>query len=83
MAVEVEELILQPFRDVVERAKEAVENAETGEQDEPEVAKLMFRSARALMKEGERALQRLQPLWDGRVAEYGRAFTEVMRNNGK
>lgn len=83
MAVEVEELILQPFRDVVERAKEAIENAESGKEDEPEVAKLMFRSARSLVKEGERALQRLQPLWDGRVAQHGPAFTEVMRNNGK
>lgn len=83
MAVEVEELILQPFRDVVERAKEAVENAETSKQDDPEVAKLMLRASRSLAREGERALQRLQPLWDGRVAQHGPAFTEAMRNNGE
>ncbi|RYP65330.1 hypothetical protein DL769_006345 [Monosporascus sp. CRB-8-3] len=82
MVVDVKELILQPFHEVVERGKEAVANAEAGGH-EPGVAKLMLKSARALEREGERALQRLQPLWDGRVAQYGNSFTEAMRDNEK
>ncbi|RYP31751.1 hypothetical protein DL767_005571 [Monosporascus sp. MG133] len=79
MVVDVKELFLQPFHEVVERGKEAVANAEAGGH-EPGVAKLMLKSARALEREGERALQRLQPLWDERVAQYGNSFTEAMRD---
>ncbi|RYP18026.1 hypothetical protein DL765_004142 [Monosporascus sp. GIB2] len=82
MVFDVKKLILQPFHEVVERGKEAVANAEA-DGHEPGVAKLMLKSARALEKEGERALQRLQPLWDGRVAQYGNSFTEAMRDNGE
>lgn len=83
MVVEVEELILQPFRDVTDIAKQAIQNAEAAEEDEPEVARVMLKSARSLVKEGDRGLQRLQPLWDGRVAQYGVIFTEAMRGNGE
>ena len=83
MAIDVEQLILQPFRDVVERGKEAAGNAEFSGEDGSEVAKAMLKSARTLVREGERALQRLQPLWDERVAQHGDAFVEAMRDNGK
>ena len=83
MAIDVEQLILQPFRDVVERGKEAAGNAESTGDDEPGVAKAMLKSARTLVREGERALQRLQPLWDERVAQHGDTFVEAMRDNGK
>ena len=83
MAIGVEQLILQPFRDVVERGKEAAENAESDGADEAGVAKAMQKSARTLVKEGERALQRLQPLWDERLARDGDAFAEAMRDNGR
>ncbi|RYP91549.1 hypothetical protein DL770_002329 [Monosporascus sp. CRB-9-2] len=87
MVVDVKELILQPFHEVVQRGREAVANAEAGGHEpgvhEPGVAKLMLKSARALEREGERALQRLQPLWDGRVAQYGNSFTEAMTDKEK
>ncbi|RYP46602.1 hypothetical protein DL768_007224 [Monosporascus sp. mg162] len=82
MVVDAKELILQPFHEVVERGREAVANAEAGGH-EPGVAKLMLKSARALEREGERALQRLQPLWDGRAAQYGNSFTEAMTDKEK
>lgn len=84
MAIDVEQLILQPFRDVVERGKEASENAGSeGADNEAGVTKVMLKSARTLIKEGERALQRLQPLWDERLARDGDAFAEAMRDNGR
>ncbi|KAI1375733.1 hypothetical protein F4677DRAFT_115134 [Hypoxylon crocopeplum] len=93
MAIEVEELVIQPFREVVERGKEAVANAEAatdGDADEnsadaPDAqnAASMLRAARSLVREGERALQRLIPLWKERVDKYGDSFTEAMRQNDR
>ncbi|KAI1467736.1 uncharacterized protein F4812DRAFT_459837 [Daldinia caldariorum] len=93
MAIDVEELFIQPFREVVERGKEAVANAETAagsgkdEDDadpssEQDVAD-MLKAARSLVKEGERALQRLLPLWQERVDKHGDAFREAMRQNDR
>ncbi|KAI1136831.1 hypothetical protein F5Y05DRAFT_88437 [Hypoxylon sp. FL0543] len=98
MAIDVEELLIQPFREVVQRAKEAVANAEaaavsggdggdgdeddTDPSDRPDVAD-MLKAARSLEREGERALQRLLPLWKERVDKYGDAFTESMRQNDR
>ncbi|KAI1453126.1 hypothetical protein F4805DRAFT_386893 [Annulohypoxylon moriforme] len=93
MAIDVEELVIQPFREVVERGKEAVANAEAandgGENEEDadqptdQDAADMLKAARSLLREGERALQRLLPLWKERVDKYGDAFTEAMRQNDK
>ncbi|KAI2610526.1 hypothetical protein GGR54DRAFT_370040 [Hypoxylon sp. NC1633] len=99
MAIDAEELIIQPFREVVERGKEAVNNAEaavaaaaavsdgtdqnTTEASQTLDATAMLRTARSLVKEGDRALQRLLPLWKERVDKYGDAFTESMRQNDR
>ncbi|KAI8962943.1 hypothetical protein F5Y11DRAFT_171190 [Daldinia sp. FL1419] len=93
MAIEVEELLIQPFREVVERGKEAVANAEAaagsgtdeGGADLSDVQDVadMLKAARSLVKEGERALQRLLPLWQERVDQHGDAFTETMRQNDR
>ncbi|KAI2617722.1 hypothetical protein GGS26DRAFT_576135 [Hypomontagnella submonticulosa] len=93
MAIDVEELVIQPFREVVEHGREAVANAEAtagAGPDENDVestsqqnATDMLKAARSLVKEGERALQRLLPLWKERVDKYGDAFTEAMRQNDK
>ncbi|ODA76358.1 hypothetical protein RJ55_08204 [Drechmeria coniospora] len=50
----VSELVLAPFRDIVDKAGRAAENA-AGEQP-------MLRAAQNLIKEGDRALHRLEPL---------------------
>ncbi len=88
MAIEVEELIIQPFREVVERGKEAVANAQAAidadiEESNSQDLQNILKSAQSLVREGERGLQRLLPLWKERLDKYGEAFTEAMRHNGK
>ncbi|KAI1504535.1 hypothetical protein F5X99DRAFT_18637 [Biscogniauxia marginata] len=82
MGIDVEELIIQPFREVVERGREAIANAEACDHDEDAgSSEHMLRSARALVKEGERALHKLTPLWQSQVDKHGDAFKEALRYN--
>lgn len=80
MGVDAEILILGPFREVVDRGKEAVTNAQ--DNANAENAKHMLKAAQAVAKEGERALKRLQPLWDGQVDKYGDTFTNALSQDG-
>ncbi|KAF9875149.1 sh3 domain containing protein [Colletotrichum karsti] len=81
MAVDVEELIITPFREVVERAREAIANAEAAQDDNPDLSKEMMKSAQVISKEGERALKRLQPLWDSQVEKHGDSFKDMISEN--
>ncbi|GJC84744.1 hypothetical protein ColLi_07582 [Colletotrichum liriopes] len=81
MAVDIEELIILPFREVVERGKEATTNAEEAQNEDPEQAKQMMKFATMITKEGERALKRLQPLWDNQVEKHGDMFKEIIADN--
>ncbi|KZL85968.1 sh3 domain-containing protein [Colletotrichum incanum] len=81
MAVDVEELIILPFHEVVERGKEAITNAEEAQNEDPELAKQMMKFATIITKEGERALKRLQPLWDNQVEKHGDMFKEIIADN--
>lgn len=83
MAVDVEELIITPFQEVVERGQDAVTNAQAAEDDDPEMATQMARAAQALVKEGDRALKRLQPIWDAHVDKFGDAFKDAIRDSGE
>ncbi len=83
MAVDIEELIIAPFREVVERGKEAVAHAEGASEDDEDVSKQMSKAAKAVVREGERALKRLQPLWDSQVEKYGDTFKSGMSKNGE
>lgn len=82
MGVDAEVLILGPFREVAERGKEAIANAQDVGDLDHEHAKYMLKAAQAVAKEGERALKRLQPLWDGQVGKYGDTFTNALSQNG-
>lgn len=82
MGVDAEVLILGPFREVVERGREAVSNAEDLEDEDPELSNSMLKAAQSVIKEGERALKRLQPLWDGQVEKYGDDFRNGLSQNG-
>jgi hypothetical protein len=83
MAVDVEELIIRPFREVVERGKEAADNADAaGDDVDAELSKAMAKAARSVLKEGERALKRIQPLWDSQVERFGDSFKNSIRQNG-
>ncbi|KAI1075552.1 hypothetical protein F5B20DRAFT_559361 [Whalleya microplaca] len=81
MAVSVEELVLEPFREVMERGNEAVANAEAIRDVDPDASKQMLRSARSLAREGERALQKVPPIWKSQVDKLGGAFIEAIRQN--
>lgn len=82
MGVDAEDLFLGPFREVAERGKEAIANARDIDDAENEDAKIMLKAAQAVAKEGERALKKLQPLWDGQVGKYGGVFTDALSQNG-
>ena len=64
---------------------EAVANAEAAlaEDEASELAERMLKAARGLVKEGDRALQRIQPLWTAQADKYGDAFREAMRDHGR
>jgi hypothetical protein len=82
MAIDVEELIIHPFRELVEKGNEAVDNAAAAEGEDAELSKRMAKAAKAVVKEGERALKKLQPLWDSQVEKYGDSFKKSMSQNG-
>lgn len=82
MGVDAEVLLLGPFKEVVERGKEALANAEDAGEENAELSRLMLKAAQGVVKEGERALKRLQPLWDGQIEKYGDAFRDGLGQNG-
>ena len=82
MAVDAEDLIIQPFQELVERANDAIKNAEEGSGADPERSKQMLKAAQNVVKEGDRALQKIQPLWLGQVEKHGDAFREAISENG-
>lgn len=83
MGVDAEVLILGPFKEVVERGREAVTNAEDAGEEDVELSTLMLKAAHGVVKEGERAMKRLQPLWDSQVEKYGDAFRNGLSQNGR
>ncbi|OAA80907.1 RING finger domain-containing protein [Akanthomyces lecanii RCEF 1005] len=70
---EVNVLTLKPFRDVVEEASTALENA--GEND------VMRKAAKKLLREGEKAVKLIEPQCTKRLAEYGDNFLNALREN--
>lgn len=72
---DVENLVIKPFQELVNVGNTAVENA--GD------FLPMLKAAQNLTKEGERALKRLQPICKKNFDEYGRAFVNEVRENGK
>ncbi|KAK8119384.1 uncharacterized protein PG998_004010 [Apiospora kogelbergensis] len=69
MPADAESFVIHPFQELVKIAKEAAANAEAGQSDDPERSKSMLKSARGLIKEGERALQKITPFGTPRVLE--------------
>ncbi|KAI3532380.1 hypothetical protein CSPX01_13478 [Colletotrichum filicis] len=81
MAVDVEELILAPFREVVERGEESAKNAHDAQDEDPETSREMAKSASTIAKEGQRALKRLRPLWNSQFEKHGDVFKETIAEN--
>ncbi|POR31906.1 Uncharacterized protein TPAR_07881 [Tolypocladium paradoxum] len=69
----VTDLVIAPFRDIVEKGKTAADNAGDSQP--------MLKAAQALVKEGERALKRIEPLCEKRLDEYGSNFADALKEN--
>ena len=72
---DIQDLVVTPFRDIVEKGKTAVE---TAGDDKP-----MLKAAQSLVKEGERALKRIEPLCRKHLEEYGSNFLDALKENGE
>lgn len=71
---DVAELVLTPFRDIVDKGKTALANA--GD------LQPMLKAAQSLLKEGERALKKIEPLCRKNLDEYGASFLAALKENG-
>ncbi|KAH7035429.1 uncharacterized protein B0I36DRAFT_318339 [Microdochium trichocladiopsis] len=78
MADEVERLITAPFKEIVEKGNLAVENSKDAPED---VAKAMLKAAQGLIKEGDRALKKMDPLCERHLADYGANFVIAIKEN--
>lgn len=70
----IEDLVLAPFRDIVVKGNLAAKNADDGGNDE------MPKAAQSLVKEGERALKKIEPLCLKKVEEYGISFVDAVKD---
>ncbi|KAH9897227.1 hypothetical protein F4778DRAFT_783326 [Xylariomycetidae sp. FL2044] len=74
----VDQLVLAPFKEIVEKGNTAVENARAAGQDAPAP---MLKASQGLIKEGERALKRLEPLCTRNYDEYGHNFIDAVKEH--
>ncbi|KAM4056994.1 variant SH3 domain-containing protein [Hirsutella rhossiliensis] len=66
-------LVVAPFRDIIDKGRTAVGNAAR--------SRTMLKAARDLVKEGERALNRLEPICWRYYEAYGSDFIDALRKN--
>ncbi|KAI1079199.1 hypothetical protein F5B20DRAFT_545378 [Whalleya microplaca] len=78
MADEVERLAIAPFREIIEKGTVAIENASNAGE---EISPLMLKVAQNLVKEGERALKRIEPLCTRNYDEFGSNFIDAIKEN--
>lgn len=72
----VDDLVLAPFRDIVAHGEAAINNAEDSGDGE------MLRAAQTLVKEGERALKKIELVCRNSHDEYGPNFVDALMDNG-
>jgi len=81
-----EDLLIRPLRDVISIGNAAVTNAtlvppqNSGSAHDVDP---MTRAAYALVREGQRALNKVQLVWQDQVNKYGDSFREIMVQQGK
>lgn len=80
MADDIEYLILAPFRDIIEKGNVTVQNAD---QAEGFRANQMKKAGTSLLKEGKRAIKRLNCLCQKHLEEAGQCFVEFVKDEGK
>ncbi|KAI2469885.1 hypothetical protein F4781DRAFT_203562 [Annulohypoxylon bovei var. microspora] len=78
MADEVERLAIAPFREIVDKGNVAIGNAPNADE---ETSPLMLKAAQNLLREGERALKRIEPLCTKNLEEYGVNFVDAIKEN--
>ena len=78
---DVERLVISPFREIVEKGNTAIDNAQNADDDSS--APAMLKAAQALVKEGERALKRVEPLCRKNFDEYGTNFIEAIKDHSE
>lgn len=78
MSEEVERLAIAPFREIVEKGNVAIGNAPNADE---ETSPLMLKAAQNLLREGERALKRIEPLCTKNFDEYGVNFVDAIKEN--
>lgn len=71
---DVSDLVVSPFRDIVEKGLAAVENA--GD------VQPMLKDAQDLVKEGRRAVKRIEPVCKKHLEAYGTNFLVALKENG-
>ena len=72
----VRDLVFAPFADIADKAKAAVENAK--EADNP----AMLKAAQNLVREGDRAVKKLEPLCKKHLDEFASNFVDALKENG-
>lgn len=82
MGVDEDDLLIRPFGDVVAVGTTAATNAAALGPDRASDADRMSRAAQALVREGERALTKIRPVWEDRVGKYGDKFKGIMAQQG-
>lgn len=82
MAIDAEDLLIQPFRDVVALANTAVSNAAAIANHDIDKAECMTKAARALAREGERGLNKVQTIWNSQLRIHGDAFRDMLLQQG-
>lgn len=82
MATDAEELLIQPFRDVVALANTAVSNAAAFANHDGKKAEQMMKAARSLAREGERGLNKVQTIWKSQLLIHGNVFRDRLLQQG-
>lgn len=77
MDEEVEDLLLSPFNDILEKATIAFDNADDGSHED------MSRAAQGLVKEAERARKTIEPIARRQLGLYGVNFVSALKDHGK
>lgn len=72
---DVDPLVLAPFHEIVSKGQEALANAGNSQP--------MREAAQSLVKEGERALRKIEPHVHKSVADYGVNFHTALKENGE
>lgn len=83
MLAPTDDIVIRPFREVVEKGGEAVTNAEDAADNEPEASAWLYQSGQSLVKEGERAIKRLRPLMKDRTPEFYSAVKDLLAQNSE